>query len=374
MFKIQPEKMNKHNGVHEKDNRNELLSADVWELSWDGRGGRGLVAVSGEGRGGGGGGELGGRVGWIGLADYQKESILFIWLGDFQRYLSHLTWPHTAAKIQTQSGPPFLSLPPPPRPSFLILPSLIFFLLQIILEVSCLFPFPLHALIIHPFLFMPSSILYLLSSFCFLTSCPLLFFPAMRPLFSSFYPFFFYLLSPLFLIFSPPASLHICPSSPCLTSSVFRPFPSVQYIPSFYALLFLLPPPFRFPLLIFMFYLPRYQHLLTILLHLPPGGNKEMSSILGWPIASSYEPKWVGGELRGLSQWVQLCTWSPNKLWRSNSIISLCLPPFEIAPLLPFSFVSFLFNLCAPSPSFIQISLPCCTHLSLGFRVNQPTG
>jgi len=22
--------------------------------------------------------------------------------------------------------------------------------------------------------------------------------------------------------------------------------------------------------------------------------------------------------LRGLSQWVQLCTWSPNKLWRSN--------------------------------------------------------
>jgi hypothetical protein len=27
----------------------------------------------------------------------------------------------------------------------------------------------------------------------------------------------------------------------------------------------------------------------------------------------------------GLSQWVQLCTWSPNKLWRSNYIFNLCL-------------------------------------------------
>ncbi len=31
-------------------------------------------------------------------------------------------------------------------------------------------------------------------------------------------------------------------------------------------------------------------------------------------------PSWG---LRGLSQWVQLCTWSPNKLWRSNSIFNL---------------------------------------------------
>jgi len=36
-----------------------------------------------------------------------------------------------------------------------------------------------------------------------------------------------------------------------------------------------------------------------------------------------------GGTVRGLSQWVQLCmhiaqcTWSPNKLWRSNSIFNL---------------------------------------------------
>jgi hypothetical protein len=28
------------------------------------------------------------------------------------------------------------------------------------------------------------------------------------------------------------------------------------------------------------------------------------------------------GELRGLSQRVQLCTWSPNELWRSNSIFN----------------------------------------------------
>ncbi len=40
-----------------------------------------------------------------------------------------------------------------------------------------------------------------------------------------------------------------------------------------------------------------------------------------------YEPKCGargGVVLRGLSQWVQLCTWSPNKLWRSNSIFNLC--------------------------------------------------
>ncbi len=35
------------------------------------------------------------------------------------------------------------------------------------------------------------------------------------------------------------------------------------------------------------------------------------------------EPKCGGGGSRGLSHWVQLCTWSPKKLWRSNSIFSL---------------------------------------------------
>ncbi len=47
---------------------------------------------------------------------------------------------------------------------------------------------------------------------------------------------------------------------------------------------------------------------------------------LGWPIAPSYvSPNTVGGE--GVSQLmntVQLSTWSPNKLWRSNSIFNLC--------------------------------------------------
>jgi hypothetical protein len=46
---------------------------------------------------------------------------------------------------------------------------------------------------------------------------------------------------------------------------------------------------------------------------------------LSWLTNSAliYEPKCGGrgGELRGLSQWVQLCKWSPNKLWRPNSIV-----------------------------------------------------
>ncbi len=49
---------------------------------------------------------------------------------------------------------------------------------------------------------------------------------------------------------------------------------------------------------------------------------------LSWLTNSAlvYDPKCGGGrELWGLSQWVQLCTWSPNKLWRSNSIFNLCL-------------------------------------------------
>ncbi len=33
-------------------------------------------------------------------------------------------------------------------------------------------------------------------------------------------------------------------------------------------------------------------------------------------------PNAGGGGLRGLSQWVQLGTWRPNKLWRSNSILT----------------------------------------------------
>ncbi len=37
-----------------------------------------------------------------------------------------------------------------------------------------------------------------------------------------------------------------------------------------------------------------------------------------------------GGGCGGLSQWVQLCTWSPNKLWRSNSILNLIIPTIPI--------------------------------------------
>ncbi len=54
-----------------------------------------------------------------------------------------------------------------------------------------------------------------------------------------------------------------------------------------------------------------------------------------WPIAPLiYEAQCGGkGGLRGLSQWVQLCTyhvtWSPNKLWRSTSIFNLWVPVFR---------------------------------------------
>ncbi len=58
-------------------------------------------------------------------------------------------------------------------------------------------------------------------------------------------------------------------------------------------------------------------------------GSQRDVVYLGWPIAPSYMSPNAGGgwELRGLSQWVQLFTWSPNKLWRStsNSIFSLWL-------------------------------------------------
>ncbi len=45
---------------------------------------------------------------------------------------------------------------------------------------------------------------------------------------------------------------------------------------------------------------------------LQSGGSERDVVHLGWPLAPSY-----------MSQWVQLCTWSPNKLWRSNSIFNL---------------------------------------------------
>jgi hypothetical protein len=61
-------------------------------------------------------------------------------------------------------------------------------------------------------------------------------------------------------------------------------------------------------------------------------GSQRDVVYLGWPRAPSYMSPNAGrpgggggGGLRSLGQWVQLCTWSPNKLWlRSNSIFDLC--------------------------------------------------
>ncbi len=39
--------------------------------------------------------------------------------------------------------------------------------------------------------------------------------------------------------------------------------------------------------------------------------------------------------VRGLSQWVQLCTWSPNNLLRSNSIFNLWTTPYQESNLSP---------------------------------------
>ncbi len=50
-------------------------------------------------------------------------------------------------------------------------------------------------------------------------------------------------------------------------------------------------------------------------------GHKELSSIVSYRIALVYEPKCVGGGSQPMSSKyrVQLCTWSPNKLWWSLS-------------------------------------------------------
>ncbi len=50
-------------------------------------------------------------------------------------------------------------------------------------------------------------------------------------------------------------------------------------------------------------------------------GSQRDVVYLGWRITSSYMSSNAGG-LWGFSQLVQLCTWSPNKLWRSNSILT----------------------------------------------------
>ncbi len=56
---------------------------------------------------------------------------------------------------------------------------------------------------------------------------------------------------------------------------------------------------------------PLHKNLLPLS---PSRGYKEMTSILhGWPIALSYmSPNAGEGRLRGLSQWVKMCSWSQN--------------------------------------------------------------
>jgi hypothetical protein len=64
----------------------------------------------------------------------------------------------------------------------------------------------------------------------------------------------------------------------------------------------------------------RYMHTnLLDINYISTRGSQRDVVYLCWPIA----PKCGGVGLRGLSQWVRLCTWSPNKIWRSNSIFNL---------------------------------------------------
>jgi hypothetical protein len=45
-----------------------------------------------------------------------------------------------------------------------------------------------------------------------------------------------------------------------------------------------------------------------------------------------YEPKWGGGGwVAGLNQWEQLCSWSPNKLWRFNSKFNLWVRLYHVS-------------------------------------------
>ncbi len=63
-----------------------------------------------------------------------------------------------------------------------------------------------------------------------------------------------------------------------------------------------------------------------------PGRSLRDVVCLGWPIVPAYMSPNTGGEgvvLRGLSHWVQLCTWSPNKLLRSYLIFNLWLVPTD---------------------------------------------
>ncbi len=53
------------------------------------------------------------------------------------------------------------------------------------------------------------------------------------------------------------------------------------------------------------------------------GWQRDDVYLVGLPIEPSYMSPNAGGWGGMPSQWVQLCTWRPNKLWRSNSIFNL---------------------------------------------------
>ncbi len=76
--------------------------------------------------------------------------------------------------------------------------------------------------------------------------------------------------------------------------------------------------------MIFELLTPPYRAMNSGLISTSRGLQRDVVS-LGWPIAPSYMSPNAGGgggALRGLSQWVQLYTWSPNKLWKVSSLVS----------------------------------------------------
>ncbi len=70
---------------------------------------------------------------------------------------------------------------------------------------------------------------------------------------------------------------------------------------------------------------------ITTLWSCPRGAQRDVV-YLGRPIAPSYISPNAGfgeGGLRSLSQWVQLSTWSRNKVWQSNSMFNLWSYPWN---------------------------------------------
>ncbi len=71
-------------------------------------------------------------------------------------------------------------------------------------------------------------------------------------------------------------------------------------------------------------------------LHPFPRGLQRDVVYLSWPIVPSYMSPNAGGGVSGsqrMSTAVHMFTWSPNKLWRSNSIFNLC-PPSNVQQLI----------------------------------------